>query len=107
MLKYHYRATLEDGTTFEVHPDQRDVAAFEVQPFGGGFSEMLVARPFTFARFTTWSAAKRAKQTRLTWDQFNAQCVEVQSLDDDEDGDGGPARVVAEDPGQSAASAES
>jgi hypothetical protein len=107
-MEFHYRAKLEGGIEFEVRPDQRDVALFEVQPFGGGFGEALVARPFTFARFITWSAAKRTKTTALTWEQFNAQCIEATSLDDEDDAQaGGPAKAVTQDPGQSTASVES
>jgi hypothetical protein len=107
-MEFHYRAKLEGGIEFEVRPDQRDVALFEVQPFGGGFGEALVARPFTFARFITWSAAKRTKTDRA--DLGAVQRPVHRGHLPRRRGRrqaGGPAKAVTQDPGQSTASVES
>lgn len=98
MLQFRYRAKLEDGTEFEVTADQRDVAAFECEPFGCAYFDYK-SRPYTYARYLAWHAAKRASLTKLAWDTFTDQCVEVRAVELEPDPE-------AADPGQSAASAD-
>lgn len=98
-MEFQYVATLDDGATYEVTADQRDVAHFEIQPFGAGWLEAVALRPFTFARFLSWSALKREKRITMTWDEWCDRCVNV---DGAEDGEGG---AKESDPGRPAASA--
>lgn len=91
-----YKVTMEDGTDYEVVSDQRDIAKWEVQPFGTSWSE-APTRLFTYSRFRAWNASRRAKKTAETWDDWNELCVEVAAVEEAE----------APDPGHSAASAES
>lgn len=94
---------MEDGSTFSVVADQRDVARWEVQPFGCPAGEMDDSPSVTFLRFLAWSAAFRQQVTALKWDAFDAQCVEAMPPDDEEGEGSAPAD--AEDPGRSAPSA--
>lgn len=95
--KYH--VVMEGGATWDVVADQRDYAAWEIQPFGCSVAEAF-QRVFTYSRFLAWNAGRRAKLHQLTWDKFGQECVAVERVDDaDEEG--------REDPGQSAASAGS
>lgn len=98
MLQFKYKATFEDGTLFEVTADQRDVAAFEIEPFGCSYNE-YDSRVFTATRYLAWHAAKRAGLTKLSWDKFSEQCMHVAEVREPD--------PEASDPGQSAASAES
>lgn len=89
-----YKVTMEDGSTYEVVSDQRDVAKWEVQPFGTPWSE-AATRLFTYSRFRAWSAARRAKKYVGTWEEFGEECVAVDGVEEE----------AAPDPGQPAASA--
>lgn len=105
-LQMELRAELEGGRTLDVVADQRDVARWEVQPFGCAMSEWG-ARINTAYRFLAWSAATRGQLLAppMTWEQFDAACIEVADPpagdgDQDDDGDQGAA-----DPGQPGPSA--
>lgn len=87
VIRYEYTVQLEDGDPIDVVADQRDVARFEVQPFGCAWSEVS-GRLHTAMRFTAWSAMFRQGMTKLSWAKFDEQCIEVTDLkrpDDDED----------------------
>lgn len=92
-MHYALVATMEDESTIEVVADQRDVARWEIQPFGTAL-EGARGRAFTFLRFLCWNAARRGKLTKLDWSTFDDQCVDV----DVQPGVEIPADV--EDPGQ-------
>lgn len=90
---FTYKIAMDDGAAFEVVADQRDIAAFEREPFGCSFFAMA-SRPYTFYRWTAWHAAKRAGSTKLDWEGFDARCMEVdditpQPAKDDDSGDPG------------------
>ena len=91
---------MEDGTTTDVVADQRDMAKWEIQPFGCAMSQ-LDSRMNLAYRWLAWSAMSRRGMTDLKWDAFDAQCIEVRDLPDPEDAE--PTDV--EDPGQPAPSA--
>lgn len=93
MMRFEYQATMADGSTIDVVADQRDIAAFEVDPDGCSFFE-APARPFTYARFLAWHAARRGKLTTLSLDEWKDQCVHVDTVDTEgEDPD--PGQPVA------------
>lgn len=95
------QAEMEDGTTHKVVADQRDIAKWEVQDFGCPFSD-LDSRPMLALRWLAWSALKRRGEVDLTWDEFDAKCIEAGQLDDDEES---ALPADAGDPGQTAPSA--
>lgn len=95
-----YQVQMEDGAEWTVTADQRDAAAFELEPFGTP-SLLFVQRLHTYSRYRAWHASVRAGKTALTWEQFSVQCVDVDGVDDKEE----PADAA--DPGNSVASAES
>lgn len=74
-VTYALQVELEDGTTWDVTGDQRDLAAWEV--FDGwkpGARQMAV-------RYMAWSASTRRKLTTRSWAEFNSLCVQVSDLD--------------------------
>lgn len=75
---------MEDGTRHTVVADQRDIARFEVQPFGFPVAQMEDRLSMGMLRFLAWSAMVRQQLTKLTWDAFSNQCVEALPLDDEE-----------------------
>jgi hypothetical protein len=95
---YPLHVELEDGKQYDVTGDQRDVARWELQSFGGPVTEARL-KWNTFARFIAWSASTRTGATDMTWDAFDKAAVEV-----NEQVEG--YRDDAEDPGQEAASAK-
>ena len=76
------RAEMEDGTTHDVVADQRDIAKWEVQDFGCPFSD-LDSRPMLALRWLAWSALKRRGMVDMTWDEFDAQCIEAGDPDEE------------------------
>lgn len=71
-------AQLEDGRTFDVVADQRDVARWEIQDFGVPFSITFETRPMLAMRWLGWCALSRRDQLDgMTWEEFDAVCVEV------------------------------
>lgn len=100
-LRFEFVVEMDDGETFQVVADQRDVARFEVQPFGFPFGTQVEANlGMHTMRFLAWSAAYRQQATRLDWPAFNERCVEV--LPPDEEAE---APADADHPGQPAPSA--
>jgi hypothetical protein len=75
-MHYPLIATMEDDSQIKVIADQRDVARWEIQPFGTSL-EAARGRSFTFLRFLCWNAARRTGATKLTWEQFDDRCVDV------------------------------
>lgn len=94
------RAEMEDGTTHDVVADQRDIARWEIQDFGCPFSQ-LDTRVMLAMRWLAWSALKRRGEIDMTWDQFDAQCIEAGDIPDEES----ELPADAADPGQTAPSA--
>lgn len=82
-VKGKLSARFEDGSKLEdIETDQRDYAAFECQPFGCPTFE-IHTRLLTAMRWMAWHASKRQGHTKLTWEKWNATCVEVSDLEDE------------------------
>jgi hypothetical protein len=96
-IKYTMDVEMEDGTTYTVDADQRDVASWEMQPFGTSGNDMG-QRIHLGMRFMAWNYLKRTKAIKLSWEKFNEECVEVH------DAGAGEESV---DPGQTAPTGES
>jgi hypothetical protein len=78
---------MEDGETYRVVADQRDFARWEGQDFYDPDRKNMMTR------FIGWSAAKRQGKTRLPWEPFNIECVQVGSAPDAEDDDVDPTQM--------------
>ncbi|SIQ07276.1 hypothetical protein [Micromonospora avicenniae] len=100
-LLFELRVEMEDGTTYDVVADQRDAAKFEVQDFGCSISA-IDSRLATAFRYMAWSAMTRRGETKLSWKDFDAQCIEVIDMPEPEEA-GEPGDAL--DPGQTAPSA--
>lgn len=95
-MRFELNVEMEDGNTYQVVADQRDIAKWEVQPFGWPVSKMEEQMSMGFFRFLAWSVMTRQQLTPLKWDEFDSKCVEAMPPDDEE-GEGTPDD--AEDPG--------
>ena len=56
--------TYEDGKTEDVTAGQRDLAEFELQPFGCSSFDAFATRPVVYVRYIAYAALKR--QGRLS-----------------------------------------
>lgn len=70
---------MDDGKTWEVMADQRDIAKWEVSPLHGE------GRMFTMVRHLAWTASVRAGRTELKWGGFDAACVEASDPEEPEE----------------------
>lgn len=77
-IQYNFSVEMQDGTTYDAVADQRDVARFEIQPFGTSAADMAT-KLFTSMRFLAWSALDRkgSLPEGMSWDKFERECVEV------------------------------
>jgi hypothetical protein len=80
------RVKMADGTELEVSSDQRDQAAAELLDLPPGAT-------ISFVRGIVWSAMRRQGLTKLSWQEFGRECIEVA---DGPDGEGEQSL----DPGQ-------
>lgn len=87
---------MDGGETWSVVADQRDIAKWEVAPFGGPFTR-FEDKAMTGCRFLAWSASKRQGRTQLDWEPFNDACIEAVPVEEEPDG-----TDEAEDPGRPA-----
>jgi hypothetical protein len=96
-LTYHLSAELEGEEPYEITADQRDIAAWELEPFGCAVA-LSGHKIYSFTRYLAWHASKRINKTKLSWQKWSDVCVNVTSLDLEEGDESG-------DPGQPAPSA--
>lgn len=94
-MLFEIAVELEGGETYVVVADQRDIARWEVQPFGCPFSE-FESRSMAFMRFLAWSAATRQQLTTLPWVEYDERLIEAIPVPDEESA----VANDAEDPGQ-------
>ena len=101
-MMFELSVLMDDGAEHQVVADQRDIARWEVQPFGWPIIKLEEQASMMFFRFIGFSAMIRQRLTTATWDEFNEHCVEVMPVDD-EDGEG-TVPDDAGDPGRPALS---
>ena len=88
--QFYLDVLMDDDTTHRVTADQRDLAAWEAQPFGTP-SDQLRSKFVLFQRFVAWNAMRRQSLIPKTWawDVFNElKCVQA-IYDQDTDADPG------------------
>ena len=59
---HHLTVTYDNGTTEDVEAGQREMAEFELQPFGGSSLEALTVKPMVYMRFIAWAALRRQER---------------------------------------------
>lgn len=70
-MTFEFEIEMDDGETFTVPGDQRDMARYEEQDFCD------FARSNLTVRYLAYSAAVRAGKIKLSWPQFKDRCVEA------------------------------
>lgn len=100
-MLFELQVELEDGTTYVVVADQRDVARWEVQSFGWPISQIEEKASMAFFRFLGWSASVRTQRTTEGYDAWSVKAIEVMPLEDEES----ELPADAADPGPTAPSA--
>lgn len=103
-LTYDLRIKYEDGTTEDVTADQRDFAAYEVEPThlkqGRGFLQAVQVTSFHAFRWVAWRALTREKRTKKPWAVWSADAVDVDLIEEPADAD--PGEPTASDASKSA-----
>jgi hypothetical protein len=82
-MLFELQVEMDDGATYRVVADQRDVARWEVQPYGWPVAKIEDRMSMLFCRFLGWSAASRQQLTVLSWEDFDGQCVEALPVEED------------------------
>jgi hypothetical protein len=77
-IKFNSNVEMDDGETYVITADQRDVSKFEMEDF-------FTTRRHTMLRYLAWAASSRQKKTKLSWEEFNEQCVEVGDVKPDDE----------------------
>lgn len=82
-MKFNLHVEMEDGATYDVVADQRDVGAWEIYSEGRDFS----SHPHSAMRYLAWSALTRKRLISgndSLWENFGGKCVEVSSTADED-----------------------
>lgn len=74
---------MEDGETGQVVADQRDVAQWEIQPFGCPLPD-LEGRMMLGTRWLCWHALYRTGGTGRKWAEWSNDCIEATPVMSDE-----------------------
>jgi hypothetical protein len=69
-IKFDFKVEMDGGETYVVTADQRDVSKFEMTDF-------FTTRKHTMFRYLAWAASFRQGKTKLSWEKFSTECVEV------------------------------
>jgi len=78
---------MEDGSSGSAVADQRDVAEWEIQPFGCPLPD-LESRMMLGARWLCWHALHRTGGTDLKWADWSPLCVEALPMIPEDGGEG-------------------
>lgn len=79
-VRWDFTVEMQDGAEHAVVADQRDLARWEMEPFGTPFN-LAETRPVAFARYLAWRAMSRAKLFKGSWEVFQDECLEVRQED--------------------------
>jgi hypothetical protein len=75
-IRWDFAVEMQDGTEHAIAADQRDLSRWEMEPFGTPFNEAQT-KPVAFARYLAWSAMRRTKVFKGSWEAFQDECTEV------------------------------
>jgi len=78
-MSFPVHVAMDDGTEHDVVIEQRDIAAWEREPFGCSFSLVMQKSEVNFYRYAAWHALRRIGEIdkRTGWASFDDACKEV------------------------------
>jgi hypothetical protein len=85
MIQFRLIATFEDESTLEITAGQREMSAWEREPFGGSSANALDDKPVTFLRYLAWDALRRAKLTQKSFSVWSDWCTDVDDISEGEE----------------------
>ena len=83
-MRFELTVTYDDGTVQKVVAGQREMAAFEAEPFGCSSAAAMDLRPMTFLRYIAWAALRRTTAGVPAYPKWSAGVDEVAAPDVDE-----------------------
>ena len=83
-MLFQLTVEIEGADPYVIVADQRDVARWEVQPFGWPVSQIAERAGMLFFRYLAWSASTRQGRTKEAFDPWSDLCIEVLPVDDEE-----------------------
>lgn len=95
-MLFELTVEMEGEEPYVIVADQRDIARWEVQPFGWPAGQLEEKAGMLFFRFLAWSASVRQRKVTSSFEQWSDTCIEVLPVDDEES----EIPADAEDPGQ-------
>lgn len=97
-MSFPMHVEMEDGTEYDVMVEQRDIGAWEREPFGCSFRHAQDQKQVNFLRYIAWHALRRTGEIdkKTGWSAFDDRCVEA--VDTQPEGEaGGVANPTAPD----------
>ncbi len=78
-MSFPVHVVMDDGTEHDVVIEQRDIAAWEREPFGCSFRHATDKAEVNFYRYVAWHALRRTGEIdkRTGWSSFDDICKEV------------------------------
>jgi len=77
MGMFNIQVVYDDGTEIETNPGQREIAAWEMEPFGCGMEAALKDKQVSFFRYVAWAWLKRTKGEQRTFHGWSARVDEI------------------------------
>jgi hypothetical protein len=79
----HLTVRMEDGTSYDVQADNRDLLRWDETATRKGWPDPAKG-PFLWMTFLAWAALKRTKEYGGTWEEFRAVVIDVDTPDEGE-----------------------
>ena len=92
-MQFDLDVELEDGSTYTVTADQRDIAKFEMSKDGYAFNLAEERGMMPIFRFIAWNALRRTGQTTLGWAAFDDVLIEAMPTDEEDPTGVGPTNA--------------
>lgn len=81
-MKFDLNVTYDDGSHTTVTAGQREMAAWEAEPFGCSSAAAMDTKPMMFLRYLAWAALRRTTAGVAPYAKWQAGVDEVEAPDD-------------------------
>ena len=84
-MRFDLLVVYDNGEEQKAHVGQRELAAWEAEPFGSSTVNVMDAKPMMFLRYCAWAYLKRTDNLRKGFQAWTEGVEEVSPLDDEGD----------------------